>query len=283
MRIPDLWRINEDVPRLYLLYLNRLRMNGSHERILTASRQIRRHATRGPGLKAGLFTFSFEIDALCELGQYQAAWRQLRRWEEIARGRRIDLGCRTWSADELAMLEFHHIPLFFFKGQYRQGCRLLEAVLDVMLDERKARSYDLMFHIYNRDREPTNLCRVTLTHYYARLGKDLRQWPRWESFVNGFHPRLFRLAGIRPEEIVADPRRLAAFYERLLEIRSERTRSGITGGERDLTDSAKAVEKRQIVLQEKLDRFREGFKSRSQFLDTKLLELFPELRDLGKR
>ncbi len=279
MQIPDLWRINEDAPRLYQLYLCRLSMSGSHERVVTACRQIRRHATQGPGREAGLFTFSFEIDSLCELRKYETAWRQLRRYEEIALGRRINLAHRTWTNDEVAWFEFNHIPLMYFLGRYRQGCRLLEALLDLMLDAKKMRSYDLLFRICNGDPEPANRCRVTLTHYYARLGRDLLKWRHWQSFINGFHPRLFRLAGIRQEELLSDPQRLSAFSERLTTIRNERIASGIAAGQRDLTDSAEAVRKRQDSLQKKLDHFNENYKSRMKLLETKLLKLFSDLRD----
>ena len=85
---------------------------------------------------------------------------------------------------------------------------------------------------------------------------DLLRWRRWESFVNGFDPRLFRLAAVRPEEMLAEPRRLAGFfYKRLMAIRDERTTSGTTRGERDLTDSAETVRNRQNALQEKRGRF----------------------------
>lgn len=281
--IPDLWRINEDAKRLYQLYLCQLSTSGAYERVVTASRQIRRHATRGQGRAAGIFTSWFEIEALCELRQYQTAWRQLRRWEEVALGRRIDRRRQTWPLDEVAWFEHLHVPLLYFMGRYRQGCRLLEAMLDSMLDARRVRSWELLFRIYNGDKEPANRCRVTLTHYYSRLGKDLLRWPRRESFVNGFHPRLFGLAAVRPEEMLADPQRLAGFYKRLMAIRDERTTSGTTCGERDLTDSAETVRKRQNALQEKRGCFNERYKSRRKLLNAKLLGLFPELRDIGTR
>lgn len=81
-RIPDLWRTQEDASRLYKLYLVRLRMNGLHEQVVAACRQIRRYASRGPGAKVGLFAFSFEIDSLCDLKNYNQAWRRLRLFEE---------------------------------------------------------------------------------------------------------------------------------------------------------------------------------------------------------
>jgi hypothetical protein len=61
--------------------LNHLRMNGAQERIVTACRTIRRYAARGPGEAAGLLTYSYELDAFCELRKFDIAWRQLRRRE----------------------------------------------------------------------------------------------------------------------------------------------------------------------------------------------------------
>ncbi|MHC5536837.1 hypothetical protein ACYOEI_01025 [Singulisphaera rosea] len=121
---------------------------------------------------------------------------------------------------------------------------------------------------------------MTLTHYYNRLGKNPLQWPRWGTFVNGFHARLFRLAGVSREEMLVDPGRLPAFFEALMAIRAERTPTGVGGGVRDLTDGVNAVEKRQAAVQEKLERFEERSRPMSDFLNMRLLELFPELRDL---
>jgi hypothetical protein len=71
--VPDLWRAGDDALRLYELYLIRLLMNDLHDRIISACRIIRRYAARGPGRQEGLFTFSWEIDSLCALQQYEAA------------------------------------------------------------------------------------------------------------------------------------------------------------------------------------------------------------------
>src|SRR5262245_48644564 len=110
--IPDLWSAKEDA-RLYEFYLGRLQMNGLHERVVSTCRQIRRHAARGPGPAAGLFTFFFEIESLCELRDYRMACRQLRLSELPVFGKRLDLASRRWSADE-ATLVMDYAPLLFF-------------------------------------------------------------------------------------------------------------------------------------------------------------------------
>jgi hypothetical protein len=280
--IPDLWRAKEDAARLYQLYLCRLQMNRLHERVVAVCPQIRRYAARGPGPTEGLFTFSFELDSLCDLKDYRAAWRRVRLREAIVFGKRIDLRSRVWSITDGWELPFSYAPLLFFLGRYHQGCKLLETFLDLCFARRKVRSFDLLFHVYNGDEEPWNRCRVPLSHFYNRLGKDLRQWRHWDAFVNGFHPRLFRLSGVRREELMADSGRLAVFFDKLMDARNERTTSGVGGGQSDLIDSANKVRKRQEAMQRKLDEFRERIKPVQERTNRKLQELFPELRELPK-
>ena len=115
--ILDLWRANEDASRLYQLYLCRLQMNGSDERVVAVCPQIRRYAARGPGPAEGLFAFAFEIDSLCSLKDYQTAWRRVRRWEEIVHGQRLDLRGHYWSVEDARALEIYYAPLLYFLGQ----------------------------------------------------------------------------------------------------------------------------------------------------------------------
>jgi hypothetical protein len=278
--IPDFWRANEDAVRLYQLYLCRLQMNDLHERVVAACSRIRRYAARCPGPREGLFTISIEIHSLCELKDYQAAWRRLRLQEEIAFGKRFDLRSRQWSRADGWELAFSYAPLAYFLGRYRQGCRFLETSLAFWFDGKKAPSFDILFHVYNGESEPSNRCRVTLSHFYSRLGRDLRQWRHWEAFVNGFHPRLFRLSGVPREELMADPGRLAAFFDKLMDVRDRRTTSGVSWGQSDLIDSAAKVRKRQDATQRKRDEFRERIRPVEDRTNRKLQKLFPELRGL---
>src|SRR5207237_9546900 len=133
-----------------------------------ACRQIRRYAARGPGPKHGLFTFSFEIDALCDLKDYGAAWRQLRLREKIVFGERFDLFRGEWSAADARELQFLYAPLLFFLGRHRQGCLLLETSLAFWFRGGKVRSFDMLFNVYNGDGEPWHRCQVTLAHFYRR-------------------------------------------------------------------------------------------------------------------
>ena len=133
------------------------------------------------------------------------------------------------------------------------------------------RSFDILFHIYNGDEEPANRCRITLMHFYTRLGKGLSDWPHWEAFVNGFHPRLLRCSGIRREELLADSTRLVPFFDKLMEVRAERTTSGVTRGQADLVESPEKVRVWQEATQGKLEQFQERNKLTHERIDVKLL------------
>ncbi len=217
--IPDLWRRKENASRLYNLYLARLQVAGSPERIVAVCPQIRRYASRGPGAIEGAFTFDFEIDALCDLEDYKTAWRRLRRREVIVFGERFDLRRRKWSKIEGYELGSLYAPLLYYLGRYSQGCALLDAFFNFCFDGKKADSYYLLNRVYNGDEEPWHRCRVTLSHFYGRLGKSLSEWRHWEAFVKGFHPQLFRLSAIRHGELLANPGQLPAFFDRLRDLR----------------------------------------------------------------
>lgn len=230
----------------------------------------------------GLFTFSFEIDALCDLKQYAIAWRQLRSREEIIFGEKFDLERHEWKGAGIAELEWAYAPLLFFNGRYRLGCSMLEAALELWFVGDKLQSYDLLFHVYNGDKVPTHRCRVTLAHFYDRLGKSLLEWRHWEEFVNGFHPKLLRMGGVRREELLADANRLPGLFAKLLAIRNERTPTRIGGSQSDLTDSAGMVRKRQDAIRKKLKASEKRARARHDLFDAKLKQLFPELRELLK-
>jgi hypothetical protein len=278
-RIPDLWAANEDAVRLYQFYISILQMNDRHERATAACRQIRRYAARGPGLAAGLFTISMEIEAWCAVGDYETAWRRLRLQEEIVYGKRIDLRRRRWRGADGFELQFSYAPLLYFRGRYRRGCQLLEKSLDFCFDGTKMRSFDILNRVYNGELEPTLRARVTLAHFYGRLGENLRQWRHWTAFVDGFHPRLFRLSGVSRKELQADSRQLAPFFEKLMEEQGRRITSGIGGSQSDLIESSAKVRKRQADTNRKLNAFKKRIGPVRKEIDRKLQQYFPELRE----
>ena len=270
-----------------LLFLSHLASNDLHERIVTACRQIRRYAARGPGRAAGIFTFDEEIDALCTpLKQYRTAWRQeyASAWE-IIYGRRFNLENHEGPAADSSELEWLYAPLLYFLKRYQPGCSLLETSLDGWFDGRKVQSYpNIIFRVYNGDKEPCHRCRVTLSHFYTRLGKNLLEWRHWEAFVNGFHPKLFRLAGIGRDELFADAGRLPAFFDKLLAVRNERTTSGFGGSQSDLIHSSGTVRKRQQTAQQKSDAYRIRIEPQRRRTDAEIAAIvFPNCKGFCSR
>lgn len=283
-RIPDLWNAKEkDATRLYAIYIARLTLNDRHERVVSACRQIRRYAARGPGPKEGLFTFSDEIDSLCELRKYKEAWRQLRAREEVLFGGRFELRIGDGPFSNPYELEWHYAPLLFFLERYRDGCSLLEIALDAWFNGRELNSYEnLLFRVYNDDDEPWHRCRVTLAHFYNELGQDLAEWRHWNEFVNGFHPKLFRLSGVSRTDLRANAGLLPEFYGNLLAIRDKRVPTRVGGGLRDLIDSPEKVKKRQDTTRRQMSDFDKRAKAKRQRINLKLRELFPELQELAE-
>lgn len=279
--IPNLWK-NPGARRLYSRYLLKLEMAGRHNRIVTACRVIRRHASNRGRLNDGLFTFDLEINALCEVKDYKAAWRQFRRYERIAYGKQDDPR-RCWRLEEVPLLTYSYAPLLYFLGRYREGCQALETALDALFNQGNTKSYDLLFSIYNGERTPTHRFRVTLSHFYDRLGLDLADWKHWRRFVNGFHPKLFRIGNVNREALSASAEHLPTFFQNLIKMREERTPSGIGGSQSDLVQSAAAVGKRQKAMQRRLDEFRERIKPVQQRSDQLLKKLFPELRQMAPK
>jgi hypothetical protein len=279
-QLPDLWRAEADAERMYQLYLVRLQMNGLHDRVVTACGQIRRYAARGPGRRAGLFTFFFEIDSLVELKNYHAAWRQVQLRDETIRRHRVSLDRRRWSAKDSSELAYTYAPLMYFLKRYALGCKLLETSLGFWYQRPKAQSYDVLFHVYNADEEPRIRPRVTLAHFYRRLGRDLREWTLWSTFVNGLAPPLFRIAGVERKALLKDSSKLIVFFANLVRVREERVTSGVTRGQADLLESPAKVKRWQDATRAKVQRFDKDPARES--IRGVLLEHFPDLQGLAR-
>jgi len=116
--------------------------------------------------------------------------------------------------------------------------------------------------------------------YVAPGSRVLLRWRQGEAIVTGFQPRLFRLAGVGRDGLLADPEQLAVFFDRLLEERDRRTPSGRGGSLSDLVQSAARVKQRQDKLQRRSDEFDERMAPVWERMDRKLEELFPELQGL---
>jgi len=280
VKVPDLWRANADAERMYQLYLVRLQMNGLHDRVVNASRQIRRYAVRGPGRRAGLFTFSFEVDSLISQRSYSAAWRQVQLRDEIIRGHRIPLERRRWLPKDFWELAYTYAPLMYFLERYAVGAKLLEIALSFWYRRLKAESYQVLFHVYNGDDEPRVLPRVTLTHFYRRIGKDLKAWELWPVFVRGLAAPLFRIAGIERKALLADSALLATFFGNLMRLRSERVTSGVARGQADLIEDPAKVKRWQDATRASRERFdNDPARDRTR---AALYRHFPELESLAR-
>jgi hypothetical protein len=279
--VADLWRLGvDDVHRLYNLFLAHLMIHDRHERIVFASRQIRRYASRGPGPLEGVFTFYTEIDALCHLGDYAMAWRQLRRMEEVVYGKRLDLNRHRWTAEEAShRIAFYYAPLLYFRKQFRQGCSLLEKALALGIRRGKQSTFQLLWYIDNGMNQPVDRCCVTLSHFYARLDKDLRTWRHWKAFVKGIHPRLLRLAGIQREELLADSAVLSDFLVKLKAAQAARGLS-FSGNQSDFIDSPAKVKKRDLESKKKRADFKVRIRPVQEASNQQLKALFPELKAL---
>lgn len=247
--------------------------------MVSVSRQIRCYAARFKKPRLADFTYHFEIDALCQLGDFPAAWRQLRRLERIACGRNIALHAKSWSLEELDWFSPYHPQILYFLGRNRLARRLCEAILRKMFrTSPDDSSYELLPYVYNSISRPKRRQHVTLCHIYRALGKSLLEWSEWEQFVKGFHPKLFKLAGVEPERLLPDPSLLRQLYEAIQAEQKQRLTAGVSAGESDLTDTPSKVRRRQQRITGRIGRQR--LATRPQELQ--LEEIFPELGSLPR-
>lgn len=281
-RIPNLWRINEDATRLYSLYLAHLSTHNLVERVVFASRKIRRFAASGPGSKDGLFTFSHEIDALYDLKKYQVAWRQIQLRDSIACGQRFNFTDRVWTGKDSFLLETDYAPIQYFLKRYSFGCSLLESGLNFWFKHRGFDSYDILNRVYNGDQVPWHRCRVTLANFYDRLGKRLSDWQHWSEFASSFHPKLYRLGGVSRRKLLTDSDSLPQFFGNLArqQVRRIFTQDGKIRSY--LTASSPTFLKYRTEQNRLHDVEKEQNRAARELRNEKLRTLFPELNGLLK-
>lgn len=280
--VPNLFRTWTDgkaIERYYGLYLDRLQVARHPERMVEVCRSIRRFASRQGSPRAGLFTFWREIHAYEALGDTNAMWRALCAWERMALGKRIDLASHRWRSADAHQLLFFYAPLLYLRHRYRLGCRLLEAALR-MHSRAKGWSFELLWHVYKPIQRPSTISDVTLKHFYDALGRNLRDWPLWYAFVDGFHPKLFRLSGVSRDCFRKDPALLQQFFEWISVERERRLFTHTTMGEIDLLDNPAKVKRRQMNVAKKISRILKD--PRSFQLEEKLKETFPELVEMRR-
>lgn len=277
-RIQDLWRTNDDPQRHYQLYLAQLMCNDRYERIISACRRIRHYAKRGPGVKEGLFTFYFELDALCELKYYRAAWQQLRLLEDLAFGKRFELSRGQFPPSSGMMSFFFYSPILYFLKRYRQGCEMLEHELDLFFKGERKLSYEMFRHIANGWVRPPSRHLVTLSHFYRRLGKKLHEWKHWKTFVNGFHPSFYRILGVDREILLADSQELPALLGKLNKISRDQIKH--ENGWAILLKTPRKARPQSESAKRKQEQIHTEKEAAKFSRNAKLQELFPELRGL---
>jgi|GEM_PF-3255550 len=278
-RIPNLFR-KCDGEQDYQLYLSRLMLNGDQNKIIQVCRRIRAYAAKGPGMKAGVFTFFYEHNALCKLGNYAVAWRQLLQRDRIRRGAGFDYKSYSWRRGDAHSLRHEYGPLLYLTGRFSDAAASFEKALGFMCCGENG-SYEAMYTVANDDSEPTNHYRITLLHCYRRLGRPLSDWPRWRSFVMGMNPRLFRLARVARDRMLADPGLLIEFQTRLRRILEERTQgSGVTWGICDLLDSPSTVRKRHGATARQFKQFQDRIRTKKNLKERQLAKEFGDYKPL---
>jgi hypothetical protein len=264
----------------YELYLARLMLSGDQKRIIQVCRRIRAYAAQGPGVEAGLFTYFHEQYALCETGEYAVAWRQLLRRDRIRHGASFDYRTYSWGREDCHDLRFCYGPLLYLTGRFSEASAIFEKALEFEC-RRTNGSYEAMYTVANDDPEPSNHCRVTLLHCYRRLGRSLSDWTGWRSFVMGMHPRLFRMARITRESMLADPGLLIEFQAKLRQILDERTQgSGGTWGICDLLDSPSKVKRRHAGTIRRFKQFQQRIRTKKNRKEGELAEAFGDYEPL---
>lgn len=278
-QIPNLFLVC-DGEQDYHLYLSGLMLSGNRERIIQVCRRIRGYAAQGPGVEAALFTYSYELDALCDTRKYAVAWRQLLQRDRALHGTGFDYRSYSWSRKDSNDLQFYYGPLLYLTDRFSEAAAILEKALEFKCRGKNG-SYDAMYKVANADPEPTIHQRVTLLHCYRRLGRSLRDWTGWRSFVMRINPRLFRMAKITRENMLADPGLLIEFQAKLRRILDERTQgSGGTWGICDLLDSPSKVKRRHAATIRGFKQFQEGIRTKKHRKERKLAEAFGDYEPL---
>jgi len=281
IRMPNLFRATDNIRasrRFYELFISRLLFAGRLERVILVSRQIRRFATSYGAKDAGFFTYSWEIQAYVNLQDFDSAWRVLRAQERALFKKSFNLHKRKWRSDDFHQLLFFYSPLLYLRGNYRLGCKLMETALR-MASRRKNWAFETLWNVYKPLRKPSTVFDVTLSHFYAALGRDLTEWSLWKSFVDDFPPKLFRISNVSQAALRKDASMLKPLFEWIVSERQKRLFSGGTHGLRDLTESPEKVRKRQAATKRGILKVAED--SRHEIIERKLEELFPEILELS--
>ena len=267
-------RLTKEAQRWYAIYLSCLSQQRKDRRVVEACRLIRLHARRVNHPEWAYFTYSHEIEALCRVGNYSGAWRQLRRWERSTTGKNLELKTNTWTPDEINWFLHYHPQILYLLGRYQPACRMIEVLLNVLLrSRRKGVSYEILWRVYGPVKRPRIPHEVSLYHIYRKLGKSLLQWRCWKHFIDGFNPRIFALAKTPRERLMDDPSLLKKVCQAIASERAKRLTANVSVGEHELLEGSN-----------KIMRFQRNVAAKQKALDQasvqqqhKLKEIFPDI------
>lgn len=221
MRIPNLFTRTEESRRLYSLMLARLDIHDRNEDVVKAARVIRRHARNSGDVRAGLFTYWFERDALWYLERYSVGWNQQLRFETGWYGQPIDLFSN--SVEDLVRYQVaeQRAPLHYACGRFSEAGVCQEMILSVGLSNLE--SDEFLYRVTNCEESPTHPACVTLRHIYEAEDKSLTEWADWNDFVSGLSQPLLRHARVSRKLLRTDPGLLKSVDEAICQRRSKKT------------------------------------------------------------
>lgn len=262
--------------RLYAVAIPRLLWRGRPAEALEMIRRVRAFGTTSRvAARWTMWTYSFEFEALVALGEFESAWRLMRkhlrlRYPLLA-NQPVEQRVR-WMPDFVAHTE---MSAAFFSGRVEYAARAMEAFLAWSVP--RAEAYEVRYGLYNGDPAPT-LFRVTLFHIYARLGRKLSSWPLWSAWVSRLDAELLRITGISREDLRVDSDKLVEFEKNLRAAEEGRRPAGVTFGQRDVLEPKKKVLARQRrIIDHKPSPKQAAF---SKMLQTKRAHYFPWLATL---
>ena len=220
MRIPNLFTRTEESRRLYSLMLARLDIHDRNEDVVKAARVIRRHACNSGDVRAGLFTYWFERDALWYLERHSVGWDQQLRFETGWHGQPVDLFSNSVEDVVRYQVAEQRAPLHYACGRFSEAGVCQEMILSLGLS--KLKSDDFLYGVTNCEETPTHPVRVTLRHIYEAQGKSLIEWADWTDFVSGLSQPLLRRAGVSRKSLRADAGLLKNVDEAIVQRRSKK-------------------------------------------------------------
>lgn len=223
MRIPNLFTKTEEAHRLYSMMLARLDFHDRNEDVVKIARVIRRHARNSADIRAGLFTYWFERDALWYLERHSVGWNQQLRFETGWYGQPVDLFSNSVEDVVRYQVGEQRAPLHYACGRFSEAGVCQEMILSLGLS--KLKSDEFLYGVTNCEETPTHPVCVTLRHIYEAQHKSLIEWADWNDFVSGLSQPLIRHAGVSRKSLRADPSLLKTVDEAIVRRRSKKSQS----------------------------------------------------------